>query len=92
MSPIYPDVAARAMVEGPVLLECEVSPQGRVTDVRVLRGIPLLDQGGSRCRPAVGLLAHAPHDVTADGQRFLFRSGLSRPGSPSWCSWAGSAA
>ncbi len=44
VSPIYPDVAARARIEGTVLLECEVSPQGRVTDVRVLRGIPLLDQ------------------------------------------------
>ena len=30
-------------VRGVVILECTISPQGRVTDVKVLRGIPLLD-------------------------------------------------
>ena len=29
---------------GVVILECTISPQGKVTDVKVLRGIPLLDQ------------------------------------------------
>jgi len=41
--PEYPDLARQAGVEGVVILECTLSPQGRVTDVRVLRGIPLLD-------------------------------------------------
>jgi len=42
--PEYPDLARQAGVEGVVILECTLSPQGRVTDVRVLRGIPLLDE------------------------------------------------
>ena len=28
---------------GVVILECTISPQGKVSDVKVLRGIPLLD-------------------------------------------------
>ena len=30
-------------MQGVVILECTISPQGKVTDVKVLRGIPLLD-------------------------------------------------
>jgi protein TonB len=44
VAPIYPDVAARAKVEGVVLLELAITPSGRVEDVRVLRSIPLLDE------------------------------------------------
>jgi len=43
VAPVYPDVAARAMVEGVVILEIAIAPNGRVDDVRVLRSIPLLD-------------------------------------------------
>lgn len=42
--PVYPDIAKQARVQGIVILECTISPQGKVTDVKVLRGIPLLDQ------------------------------------------------
>ena len=42
--PTYPDIAKQARVQGVVILECTISPQGKVTDVKVLRGIPLLDQ------------------------------------------------
>jgi periplasmic protein TonB len=42
-APVYPAVAARGNVEGVVLLEVAIRPDGRVGDVRVLRGIPLLD-------------------------------------------------
>jgi protein TonB len=42
--PAYPDIARQARVQGVVILECTISPQGRVTEVKVLRGIPLLDQ------------------------------------------------
>jgi protein TonB len=31
-------------VQGVVILECVISPRGTVTDVRVLRSVPLLDQ------------------------------------------------
>ena len=44
VAPVYPDVAARAKVEGIVLLELAIGPNGRVEDVRVLRSIPLLDE------------------------------------------------
>jgi protein TonB len=44
VTPVYPDIAKQARVQGVVILECTISPQGKVTDVKVLRGIPLLDQ------------------------------------------------
>jgi periplasmic protein TonB len=43
VNPAYPDIAKQARVQGVVILECTISPQGKVTDVKVLRGIPLLD-------------------------------------------------
>jgi protein TonB len=43
VAPEYPALAKRTSVEGVVILECTISPAGRVTDVRVLRGIPMLD-------------------------------------------------
>jgi protein TonB len=42
-APVYPDDAKRAGVQGTVVLEATVSPEGRVTNLKVLRGIPLLD-------------------------------------------------
>jgi len=44
VAPVYPDIAKQARVQGVVILECTISPQGKVNDVKVLRGIPLLDQ------------------------------------------------
>jgi protein TonB len=44
VAPVYPDVAARGKIEGVVLLELGIRPDGRVEDVRVLRSIPLLDE------------------------------------------------
>jgi protein TonB len=44
VAPAYPDIAKQARVQGVVILECTISPQGKVTNVTVLRGIPLLDQ------------------------------------------------
>jgi len=44
VAPVYPDIAKQARVQGIVILECTISPQGKVSDVKVLRGIPLLDQ------------------------------------------------
>ena len=43
VAPVYPDVAARGNVEGVVILEIAIEPNGHVDDVRVLRSIPLLD-------------------------------------------------
>lgn len=43
VAPIYPDIAIRANIRGSVVLECLVSPQGRVMEVRILKGIPVLN-------------------------------------------------
>ena len=44
VNPVYPDIAKQARVQGIVILEAIIDPQGNVTNVRVLRSIPLLDQ------------------------------------------------
>ena len=42
--PVYPETARDARIEGVVILECVIDPQGRVSEVRVLRGVPLLEE------------------------------------------------
>ena len=42
-TPTYPPIAQSARVQGVVILEATIGPDGRVQDVRVLRSIPLLD-------------------------------------------------
>ena len=44
VSPVYPTGALQARVQGVVILEATIGPGGDVTAVRVLRGVPLLDQ------------------------------------------------
>ena len=44
VNPVYPDVAARAMVQGNVVVELQVNTEGRVTDAQVVKGIPLLNE------------------------------------------------
>ena len=41
--PRYPPVAQAARVSGVVILEATIGQDGRVTDVNVLRSVPLLD-------------------------------------------------
>ena len=43
IEPVYPEIARQARVEGVVILEATTDVYGRVTGVRVLRSIPLLD-------------------------------------------------
>jgi protein TonB len=43
VAPAYPNIAKRARIQGVVILECQLNPQGRVETVRVLRGVPTLD-------------------------------------------------
>lgn len=43
-SPVYPPIAQAAKVQGVVILEVRIEPDGTVGDARVLRSIPLLDQ------------------------------------------------
>jgi protein TonB len=42
--PVYPEFAREARLQGVVILECVISPQGRVEAVKVLRGVPTLDE------------------------------------------------
>ncbi len=42
--PSYPAIAQSARVQGIVIIEATIGPNGRVQDAKVLRSIPLLDQ------------------------------------------------
>ena len=49
--PIYPPIAQSARVQGVVIIEATIGPDGKVQDARVLRSIPLLDRRRSTpCR------------------------------------------
>ena len=43
-APVYPAMAMSARVEGTVIIEATIGVDGRVTNARVLRSVPLLDQ------------------------------------------------
>ena len=43
VNPVYPSIAQSARVQGVVIIEATIGPDGRVTDTKVLRSIPLLD-------------------------------------------------
>ncbi len=42
--PEYPEEARAARVQGPVILECKVGVDGRVSDIQIIRSVPLLDK------------------------------------------------
>jgi protein TonB len=44
VAPAYPSIARTAKIQGVVILEAQISPQGRVEGVKVLRSIPTLDE------------------------------------------------
>lgn len=44
VSPVYPMIAQQARVQGVVILEARIEPDGTVSSARVLRSIPLLDE------------------------------------------------
>ncbi len=44
VQPVYPPIAQAARVQGIVIIEATIGADGRITDTRVLRSIPLLDQ------------------------------------------------
>jgi protein TonB len=43
VNPTYPPIAQSARVQGVVIIEATIGTNGRVTDAKVLRSIPLLD-------------------------------------------------
>jgi periplasmic protein TonB len=55
--PAYPPIAASARVEGTVILEAIIDESGAVTNVRVLKSIPLLD---AAARDAVSGWRYSP--------------------------------
>ena len=58
VSPEYPELARRARLEGPVILQAIIDRQGTVTDVQTLRGLGLgLDDAA---REAVGQWIYTP--------------------------------
>jgi TonB family protein len=42
--PVYPAVAKSARIGGTVLVEATIGPDGKVTDARIVKSVPLLDQ------------------------------------------------
>jgi TonB family protein len=47
VDPVYPEKARQARVEGVVIVEATINPSGHVTNTRILRSIPLLDQAAT---------------------------------------------
>jgi protein TonB len=45
--PIYPEIARAARVEGTVVMEAVLDPSGRVTQLRIIKSVPLLDQAAA---------------------------------------------
>lgn len=43
-APVYPDLAVLSHLQGVVILDCTIDTHGRVSDVRVLRGVPMLNE------------------------------------------------
>jgi protein TonB len=44
VAPVYPSLAAKAHVEGVVIIEATIDTRGRVVNATVLRGVPVLDE------------------------------------------------
>ncbi len=44
VQPVYPAIAQSARVSGTVTIEATIGPDGKVTDAKVVRSVPLLDQ------------------------------------------------
>jgi TonB family protein len=44
VKPVYPEVALQARVQGVVIVEATIDEAGKVSNVRILRSIPLFDQ------------------------------------------------
>jgi protein TonB len=44
VAPVYPPIAQTARVQGIVIIEATIGPDGQVTNARILRSVPLLDE------------------------------------------------
>ena len=64
VDPVYPQIAITARVDGTVFLEATIDENGNVTNMRVLRGHPLLD---AAAKEAVSKWRYSP--TTLNGER-----------------------
>jgi protein TonB len=62
-APAYPDLARRAHIQGKVVLECVIDTEGRVTELRVVSGSPILAEAATE---AVRRWIYSP--TTLNGQ------------------------
>jgi protein TonB len=74
VDPAYPPMAARAQVQGVVILEAVVGADGRVEEVRVLRSIALLDTAAVE---AVRKWRYSPLLLNGQAERFVLTVTLS---------------
>jgi len=44
VNPVYPRDAVASRIQGVVILECTISPKGKVVEVKTLRSVPMLDE------------------------------------------------
>lgn len=44
VQPVYPPMAIAAHIQGVVIIEATISPEGRIVNARLLRSLPMLDQ------------------------------------------------
>lgn len=69
VDPVYPEAARKARAQGQVVVEARIDEKGIVTEARVLRSIPLLDQAAIECvkqwRFAPTLLNGSPVPIIA---------------------------
>jgi protein TonB len=86
VAPTYPQMAKQARVEGTVILEATISAQGQVSEVKVLRGIPLLDNAAMEAvrqwRYTPTLLNGTPVPVVMTVTVNFRLSGDARPSAP----------
>lgn len=58
--PVYPPIAQSARIQGVVIVEATIGPEGRVVEARILRSLPLLD---AAALAAVRQWEYAPTEV-----------------------------
>jgi TonB family protein len=68
VNPVYPPDAREARVQGVVILEVLVGPDGKVEDSRILRSIPMLDQAAT---DAVRQWEFTPTTVNGEAKKVI---------------------
>lgn len=84
VDPTYPDLPRRAGIEGTVELEVTIDAKGKVTDVEVVRGLPLglSDAAADAVRKWTYRPAKGPNGPVASRKTVRIRFALSSAGAP----------